>query len=271
MKIYFGLGYLEEEPLELAKNWQEVKNSKLIGPTPQQYQVIKLLEKNNRFWKEIAKSRRRLKIPEKGLSWSFIKDFKSLRSQNSDEVEKFIQQRDIGDFIKTKRDEEKRILNLFQLHPFIEEVLDDIVQSNYIFPYPMDPIGWGSSEYDEDNDEMVEDIAQIKNPQNIVISIQEKITKNQLIRYINDEWSEIDKLNQKLPNPDTYSLSQKDRIIFKLRRQGKTYSAIADELTEKSPNPGGIINEDSVKTSYHRTKKKIESVAKPRKGNKKTP
>lgn len=270
MKIYFGIGY-PPEPVKLAQNWDEIKASNLVSPTYKQYQIFKLLEKNKPFWNEIIKSRKRLGIPDSGLSWNYARSFEFISEYRSKELDDYIDK--LGHKIFSDRlNEQNRLRRLFNFHPYVEAELDDLLVSNYVFTYPMDSISWGSSEYDEDKDETIDDVSLIENPHDITIFITEKITKTQLINYIKKYWNEIDKLNQKLPDPDRYSFSKKDNRIFALKEVDRlTFAQIADKITEEfdNDNAEGTINEDSVKTSYHRTLRKIESVAYLRKRNKK--
>lgn len=270
MKIYFGLGYLEDKTLELAKTWQDIKNSKLAGPTYNQYQVFKLLEKNEPFWKEIVKSRKKLDIPSEGYSWELISALRSRPIKESPLIDEYFKSKR-DDHYTLKQKEEIRIKRAFHLHPFVENEINDLIESNFILTYPMDSIAWGSSEYDEDNDELIDNPDEISNPQDISIFIMAKVTKNQLLRFVETHWDEIDKLNQKLPSPNSLTLSKKDQRIYRLRQDGLTYSQTADKIIKEfdPENIEGLINQDSVKTSYHRTLSKIASVATPRKRNKK--
>lgn len=266
MKIYFGLGYLEEKPIKLAKNWKKIKHNKLIGPTYNQYLIFKLLENNKYFWKEIFKSRKKLGLPKNGLSWSLIKSYKTPKKvdKNQSLLLKIIN----NNFFSNINKEFAKIKSTLILHPYVLSELHDLIMSNFVFTYPEGPIDWYSSEYNEESDELIEDVRNIKNPQDICIYCNEKITKNQLIRYIKTNWPHIDKLNKKLPSPKSYTLSEKDKKIFYLRISKKlSFEQITNQIIEEfdKENINGCINEDSVKTSFHRVQNKINSVALPKK------
>lgn len=268
MKIYFGLGYIEDEPIELAKTWQDIQKSKLLGPTRHQYQVFKLLEHNRVFWKEITKSRKKIGIPLEGISWKAISGWKNKYPPNKEAADEYIKALPKDSF-KILMKERERLEKILTLHPFVYDELHDLLQANYVFTYPKDPIMWDAIAHDE-ADEPIYDLNKIKRPEGINIYINETVTKNQLIKFIESNWNQINPVNQKLTSIASLTLSNKDKQILSLRESGKTYAEIADILTnsDKSRNIDGSINEDSVKTAYHRTLEKISSIASPKKGNK---
>lgn len=267
MKIYFILGHIEEAPLEVASNWQDISSSKYIGLSRQQFQIYKLFEENEPFWKELRKVRKKLGIPEEGYAWEIIRLVKSGARRITDVEQKIVLNEYYNRFEdgwhSKRRNEKEKLERKFRFHPYVLDILNDLIDSQYVATYPMEPISWASSEYDEENDEMINDLSLIENPQDIVFFITERVSKNQLIRYIEQNWKEIDKLNQKLPSPDTFKLSAKEAKIYQLRMNGMTYPQITEEIS-KQFDPDYLddsINQDNVKTTYHRVKSKIESTA----------
>jgi hypothetical protein len=250
MKIYFVLGGIEQSLLhpskytkKLARNlklvttWQEIQEADLnyLRPSYQQYLIFKLLEHNEYFWKEIKTARKKLKLPESGLTWeqSRLLNYSTFSKKPDKYMSIIDEYGSLTDRWKIRDEIERKIKHNLELHPFIVEELPGLIESNYIAPAPINTVGWSTSQYDERNDEFIDDPSIITKPDGITINISEKISKNQLLSFIEKNWNEIDKINQKLPTPDSFTLSDRDLEIYQLRQQALTYKAIVDQIVTK--------------------------------------
>lgn len=268
MKIHFILGYLEDAPLEVASNWQDISSSKYVGPTRQQYQIYKLFEKNEPFWKELKKVRKRLSIPEEGFSWEVMRLVKSSAHTKTDKERKLVLNEYYNRFedgwYTKKWNEQEKLKRKFRFHPYVLDILDDLIDSQYVATYPMESLGWDVRLSAEESEEIeIDPNYEIQLPESLIIWINERVSKHKLLRFIEDNWNEIDEMNQKLPNPNFFKLSDKEKRIYQLRNDGLTYSQITEEIS-KEFDPDYLddsINQDNIKTTYHRVKAKIESIA----------
>ena len=96
---------------------------------------------------------------------------------------------------------------------------------------------------------------------NIKIVIQSKVSKNKLIKFIKENFKQLEEAMEEsnLPEDVGFYISRRDWEIVNIRDQKKwKYRKIADYISKEYDDFD--INEDSVKTAYDRAKKKILSL-----------
>lgn len=261
MKILFLLGY---PPKFEATNWKEIVKYSKTYPTFDEnfYQLIKALEHSKEFEKEIIKSRERLKIPADGYSWKEYKkisDYKR-KDQSEAEIQKMLF------LIKNYPSEVARITKALGLDNRITGSLKEIILTSTVTPpeYLSDIHYWlepDDSYQFMDKDE-IEEAKEVTKSFNIAFARQ--VTKNELFKFIENNWSEINQRAQKLPKKTNNYISERDLRIVDLRENSKlSFSEIVSQIAKefKLDDPFGRINEDSIKTAYRRAKLKISSIA----------
>lgn len=253
MKILF---LIDDPPCAAISEWEEIKSYAEKGyyvPTQEAYQLIKSLEQNEVFEKEIAKSRKSIGIPESGLDWKEYRDKYHIR--NLKKLSGKERRLHIDLLMKTAR-EMMRIQGVLNLSYHITHQLKYFIYGNFVyFGHPQ--ITYGYSPMTEERFE--EDYLY-----NVSIHIHNGITKHELIKYIENNWQNIGNLVQNLTPKPNYFISKRDQRIVVLRDKNKlSFKKITDKIIEefKIDNLEGKINEDAVKTAYGRAKKNIASLA----------
>jgi hypothetical protein len=236
--IYFN------PPIKIFDSFQEIQefNPKLIDKKI--YTKIKLLEKNKEFESEIIKSRIKLKIPLEGYKLENPPKFKN--------IEEF------SDFIRKANNEEKRIaLHFEESDPYIVTNLQGIICFN---AFELDENITDSIFLIGINQEgmIVNDAYLPLLIDSVKIVIHKKVTKNELKKFIDNNWAEIEKsLNSKYVSKDRTFISERDFKIVNLRdNKSLKYSKIADIIAKETKDYS--VNEDSIKTAYKRAKVKIK-------------
>ncbi len=279
MKIYFVVGKnlhsrkhvplnleeSEEVYAEVVSGWDEIQKSMFEGPSYQQYSLFKLLEYNKHFWNEVRRLRKKAGIPEEGLTWEQIKVVRFSGVIEGDALNQ------VESILNKYADSYSRVYPLAEdfilrwyLHPFIADVIIDILRSNFIPVYPKPPINWDVAKLDMDSNEVLSLPVHVVDQENVTIRIIDKVSKNQLKLFIDQEWNEIESKLEGLQRLNVPTIPDRDLFIVKLRNEQKmTFNEIADEIIEQLETKDfeGRINEDSVKTAYHRAVDKIHSIA----------
>ncbi|MSU25805.1 MAG: hypothetical protein EXS44_00890 [Candidatus Levybacteria bacterium] len=261
MKILFLLGY---PPKFEATNWKEIgKYSKTYPAFDKNfYQLVKALEHSREFEKEITKSRERLKIPADGYSWreyEKMSDYKR-KDQSEAEIQKMLF------LIKNYPNEVARIARVLGLGNRITDSLKEIILTSTVTsPDYLSDIHYWLEPDDSyafmDKDE-IEEAKEVTKSFNIAFTRQ--VTKNELLKFIENNWSEINRRIQKLPKKTNNYISERDLRIVDLRENSKLpFSEIVNQISKefRPDDPFGRINEDSIKTAYRRAKLKIRSIA----------
>jgi len=253
MKIKFIIGDL---PMGFARDWSGILKWSNHGATPysyQDYSKIKGLELISDFEKEIIKSRKILNIPKKGMDYKYvvwILDEFVLRNEDERLMLKKIEL------------EEQRINDIFILDNFIKKQIKSLIISDFVFPNACRSNTDGDINYEVFLSEERDENGDI-NVEGVSINITSPIKKYKLKKFIDNYWKYFSKSINALPK-DKFSLSDYEIEIFNLRNQKLPFKTVADEVVKKQNinNITGEINEDSVKTAFHRTEEKLDSLVK---------
>jgi len=249
MKIKFLIG---NPPHTAISKWKEIQQHQEDGyftPTREVYDLIKALEKNAEFEKIIISARKKAGLPENGISWQkYTNTFfpGKLRKLSGNKRKKAI------DLI-SKALREVTFLRGMDFNYHISQQLHHLIYGNFVY-FEFPPIFWYyHRDTEDDGDEYYYYLS---------IRVNNKVTKNELINYIEDNWKDISK-SMHLPPKNKFFISARDQRIIELRDKGKlTFNQIADKIISdlKINDPRAKINEDSVKTAYSRAKRKISSL-----------
>lgn len=252
---------IDIDPVIAAESeWSEIQkySKEHLTPDEETYMLFKALEKNKDFEKEIIKARVRIGIPPEGFSWEEYKKFHDYkRNIDPKEIEIYL------NFLRSYPKEVERIRRKMKISMVVERQLKDIILGNFIEPY-FRGIGYAPDiELDEDLDEIPDG-----DVESVTIHISKKIKKNEFIKFIEENWPDIEQYILKFPEEGRFFVSIRDLRIVELRDEYKLkYKDIADRIIKEFGivNYGGSINEDSIKTAYKRAKQKISSLASKRK------
>jgi len=248
MKILFLIG---NPPYTAVSSWKEIQQHKEYGftPTREVYNLIKGLEKNAEFEKIITSARKRVGLPENGISWQEYTSkyfVGKLRKLIGEERKKAID-------LLCKVVKEITTIGGMNLNYHVSKQLPHLIYGNFVY-FEFPPIFWychGNTE-DYGGDYYY----------HLSIRINNKVTKNELINYIEDNWKNISR-SMHLPPKNKFFISSRDQKIIELKDKKRlTFNQIADQIISdlRLTNSDGKINEDSVKTAYSRAKRKISSL-----------
>lgn len=259
MKIKFLVGY----PIEaFVTEWSEIRklSEKIPAPDEKTFILFKALELNQDLDFELKKSRKNLELPEEGLSWEQYEKWEII----PDKLTAFEREKR-DNFYRYYPKEIDRILRKMHLHLQVQEQLHNLILGNFVEP-DYRGIGYGYSGTNADEYESMDDFDDNTEIDTVSIMMTKKVSKNELIRFINKSWSDIDKLLGFLTEIGSVYISPRDLRIVELRDSQKLkYNQIAEQIVEEFSidDINGTINEDSIKTSYKRAKDKIQNLAKP--------
>lgn len=258
MKILFLIG---DPPFTAISDWNELKKHKIptVIPTKEFYSLIKALEQNVEFEQAILNARKRLGLPKEGMDWKTY-DNRHNPNLTSIKLTEKEQELELEQFLKSVK-EVTEIRKRFNLDYSVNEQLPHLIYGNFV--YPQDPpIMWGINAVSEDNDDEYYNY--------IAIMINNPVTKNELITYIENNWEDIKRSTHNLPPKPSAYISLRDRRIIELRDKEKMpFKDIADKIMKEFEidDFDGKVNEDSVKTAYKRAKDKIISLIASSEGN----
>ncbi len=260
MKILF---LINDPPLYAVSEWEEIKKYQKEGyyltPTQETHSLVKALEQNTEFEKEIIKARRNIGIPEEGIDWKEYRD--SYNPTNAKKLNEKERKNRLDLFMKVVK-EMMRIRGVLDLDYFVTNQLRHLIYGNFVYPeYPY--IAYGYTPVSEGNElgEYLDDV---------FIRVHSQVSKNELLAYIENRWEDIGNLIHNLPPKPDYYISERDRRIAILRDKDKlSFSEITNRIVEefKIDDSEGKVNEDAVKTAYRRAKLKILSLTKRRERN----
>ena len=262
MKILFLIGF---PPKYEAYTWKEIVAHYENWPAfdKEYYQIIKALEHNLEFEREVIASRSNLGIPSAGYHWKEYRkmtDYKKDK-QTPDEIQKMVY------LIKNIPREVTRITRKLILNKRIIDNLRDIILTSAVSTpdYLADIHYWlePDDRYDFMDDDEKKDMHEI--PKSFNIAFTRKVTKSELIRFIENNWTELENRTKLLPAKERHYITARDLRIVQLRDKNKLkYSEIANQISDEFSldNMQGSINEDSVKTAYKRARAKVDSLAK---------
>jgi len=250
MKILFLIG---SPPNTAVSSWKEIQQHQKYGfiPTREVYDLIKALEKNAEFEKTIISARKKAGLPEKGISWQkYTSTFFSYKVHKlpGNKRKKAID-------LMSRAMREVFFLRGKDFNYHISKQLHHLIYGNFVhFEFP--PIFWYyHRDHNDDGGEYYYYLS---------IRVHNKIAKNELINYIENNWKDISR-SMHLPPKNKFFISPRDNRIIELRDKKKlTFNQIADQIIsdQNLTNSDGKINQDSVKTAYSRAKKKILSLTK---------
>ena len=260
MKIKFVVG----SPAKYCTSyWNEIQSlSKIeVGPDEEAYILFKALELNHELDRELHISRNKLGIPMNGISWV---EYKRLHGVNIPKDTTDEETSKVLSFLKSYPNEISRISRKLKLHPLIFEQLKNLILGDFVEPYPRG-IGYGTNVDDVDYNGKVFQDGDVESVQ---IHVNKRATKNEVLKSIERNWTEIERLINLLPLNNDFYVSNRDIRIVGLRDKEKMkYKDIAEKIIKEFSidNIEGSINEDSIKTSYKRAKAKIVELAKSKK------
>lgn len=244
MKIFY-LVALSEGKFPNVKIWYEkadnyLEANKIIqGSIDREiYELLKTLEDNEDFDTDILGIRRKHDIPQNGYS---LEEWDDIKKQKKEDGSYSNWRLEVD---KSSRELSKR----FKIPYLLHNSLSYIVLGNFIYlpltkmfldlPYQLQPTYDGPS---------------------IGIHIYGQTSKEQIKKFIDNNWTLIDKEMSVFKDETSAYISSTSREIMQLRDKKKMkFVEIADYLAEKSNNYD--ITEDMVKKAYHRAKSKIISL-----------
>jgi len=261
MKIKFLIGYPAKA---FATEWKEIRELSKTDPAPDEdtFVLFKALELNKSLEKELIQARRSLRIPENGLTWE---QYAKRKDTKADHSKKELE--DIIYFIHNHDKEIYRIKRKLHLHPQVAEQLENLILGYFVEP-SFRGVSYGCNGANVEDYESIEDFDKDVEVDQVLIDMTKKISKNELLKYINSNWTEISKLLDYLPEVKHFYISPRDMRIVELRDTQKLkYNEIAQQIIKEFSidDINGSVNEDSIKTSYMRAKSKIEELAKTKK------
>ena len=156
-------------------------------------------------------------------------------------------------WLKRVHEEGERIYKKLHLPEVVKTNIPSIIIGNFVGP-TIDKIEIGG-----------------ENLSYLTLTIKARVTKNELIRFIEAQWPTIAKYHLPyLPDRPSFYISPRDLQIVDLRDEQKlSFRRIAEAIVKEFniDDPEGKINEDSIKTAYRRAKQKIAALTKRSKGN----
>lgn len=263
MKIKFIINPISKKTRTVS-SWREIEKEKIFNKNL--YYIVKTLELNSNFEKELIKSRNILNIPENGYE---LKEYLNIINFEKDSQ--------IGDQIGylgtapiESREETKRLEKIFIIDPAIKFYLDCLLYGNYVYPTNGDyfHIKAISHEIVGLDTAFPPEGVDFGDDRCLSIAIKSSVSKNCLKKYIDENWLSIERSIKLLKGRDFLRITKRDLRIFELKQKNNkiTYEEIANIIINEFTidDPDGRINSGSVKTAYKRTKIKIESIAKHR-------
>ncbi len=253
MKIKFIIG---DPPLFTADNWNEIirwNKKGYSGYSYEDYSKVIGLEIIKDFEDEIIKSRKNLNIPKEGFDHKKIEEI--IVSPNPFEEED-------NKIRKNIENEEKRLNDIFIFDNFVKRQLSTLILGNFVLPNKYYNNLDGSINYEIIRSEERDENGNLAT-YGISINIIRPVKKNKLIKFIKDNWENIGNAVDELPK-NRFKLTNYEIEIFNLRNQTLPFKTVVDEVIKKQniDNENEKINEDSVKTSFHRTKEKLDLLVK---------
>lgn len=259
MKIGYGIGKVtgteyspEYSLIDVVYDYPSIKQHEakgLVGHKRPFYNFVQALTRNALFRKEVLSLRKELGIPTDGLSFKKYQTLNTLigkdKTNGINVAQMFLGRNELS--------------HNFTYPNELDKCLYDIVFYGLVSPFSaiQSAIAWNSSAWEPTG--------------YIEINIFAPVTKNALHRFIDENWkvleSEIKNLDKK-PTADFSLISDRDFEIVTLKDEQKlTFPKITDRIYKKYGNDDSDykINDDSVKTAYARTKKKITDIFTPKK------
>ena len=251
MTILFLMG--DEIPTAAVSDWHDIaryRNKGFATPNATYYSLIKALGENKEFENEIVTSRKNIGIGKEGISWQDYYFDHYLEALSDYSIENTL--------LSKAMQEAQRIKNKLVLDGRINSQLENIIIGGFV-SVENHRMQWVIHTDDENA------------PTGVSIEITQRVTQNELIEYMKENWAVIGKAIASLPKSPTYHISKRDYRIVELRDKEKyKFSDIPKKITDefKIVDYDININEDSVETAYRRAKKAIAGTASSKKRNK---
>jgi len=231
MKIQF----LDGDGYELKNSEIYVKFGKKL------FNEIKKIEIDKNVVKKIMEFRKKFNIPQEGYS---LKEIDSMPIKKYNKL-----------FLKVKR-----LIKNINVNQLILSYMEGIILTEAAYNFSDNLIGgfnsnsiisWKQIFFDKDEKHI---FTSSTNPKRVEIYIRGKISKEELINFIKNHWSQFwgmeDTINH-LPRLDKAYISKRDKEIIFLRDEKKmTFPQIAKYLDN-------FYTDSTVKTAYQRAKKKL--------------
>ena len=215
-----------------------------------EYELIRAMGLNENLCREITAIRKKIGLPEQGLS---VEEYISIIS-DSEKAKDII--------FNTEIRFNKLIGGIhagYVVSPEVSSQLYNLVLCNHAIPLPnKNAIYFASSGFSP--------LETDKN--HIVIAISRKASINSLHRFINDNSEKIEEMFRKLYHEGP-TISERDLRIYEIKKAtNKPLDEIADQIIRefKLDDKDAEMNYDSAKTAYIRAGKHIGKLFSPRKG-----
>jgi hypothetical protein len=153
----------------------------------------------------------------------------------------------------------------FDLYIFFEEC-EDLTRNLKLPPYWYSSIAYFimfKVFFTPEKVPLFTDIVKYKKEDALQIVVLEKMSKSELKRYIDYEWESIDEKMNLLPSANKHNMFRSEivkRIVDMKDQEGLKFRQIADILQKEYENSElyDSLNENNIKTKYHRWKTKIK-------------
>jgi hypothetical protein len=257
MKIKF---FVSEKHPSAATTWPEISKSHFReGYDKLIFDTVQVLERKDDLINKILNLRKELSIPRNGYD---INDFDLENYCPLDEID-LIHMIDAASSKQSggrecRPSKKHGLLSSLQAdYPQVDSrVLDqyeNIVYFNCIFPRWSVIYGFGVLESEDNLEKYIE----------YNICVTKKVSANRIKQFIEEHRLQIEFELNKLPAVSSKTVTQRDMEIIELKdKNNMSLKKIADVIANKytlNNNSDGRINEDSVKTAYHRAKDRIKS------------
>lgn len=257
MKIKFLIGFPAKY---CVSDWQQIKelSEEELIYDEQSFLLFKALEHNHDLDRELIKARKKLRLPDIGLTWD---EYRKRHDPSRDSSEQ--DSNNALFFIRHSFDVVRKVREKMILHPQVEEQLSNLIQGYFVEP-TYKGVAFGCSGANVELDAKTGNLVDDAEVDTVSIHITKRASKNEVVKFIDKNWSGISELLDLLPDEKHFFISRRDLRIVELRDKSHfKYSEIADVITKEFNIDDfvGSVNEDNIKTSYARAKKKIDELA----------
>lgn len=239
--------------VELSKKLHQLYDSSFIH-------LIKLLEKNKLFEEYVVSERNNAGIPEGGYS---IDQYYQLHNERMEFVtqKKGGNSSNLGKIISKLGHADKVWLD-YEIDPRVASQMANIIVGNFV--QPVNTISLET--YVRPDADLLKafPLADLRMSRAVQIEISGEINKQNLIDFIEENWSEIENGLKETLSLDNYYVSKKDWRAYELVKQGLRYKHIPEMIEGESniDNYEGTLNEGSLRKNQSVLRKKINDAFK---------
>lgn len=247
MKIIFFVAQMKERtwnsPVQysIAETYEQANRITKDCIDRKTYSIVKALENNKDFENELQKLRKEFGIPIQGYSFDEWNNIKKNRQNDTGFISLRHNLRVIGT---------NKLIRKFNIPYLLQDNLTYVLIGNFLY-LPMTRLYL----------EIPNTLLPVYDGPEIKIVIQSSVSKNQLIKFIENNWEILDREMAMFGQENSSFISDRDTQIIFLRDDKKMkFREIADLLAEEVDDFN--INEDMIKIAYHRAKNKISILSK---------